>query len=103
MGIFDKLNRPIFLKEESDTNEYIDRLKELQGKASGKTKDRIEREIKLASIGEFGENNIAFELKNSGMPMYVLRDIHLETDGLSAQIDFIVVTRKVTLLLNVRI
>ncbi len=95
MGIFDKINRPIFLKEESDTNEYIDRLKALQGKASGKTADRIEREIKLASIGEFGENNIAFELKNSGMPMYVLRDIHLEIDDLYAQIDFVVVTRKV--------
>jgi superfamily II DNA helicase RecQ len=49
----------------------------------------------LASIGEFGENNIIFELKNSGMPMYLLRDIHLEIDGLSAQIDCIVVTRKV--------
>lgn len=95
MGIFDKINRPIFLKEESGTNEYIDKLKALQGKASGKTTDRIEREIKLASIGEFGENNIAFELKNSGIPMYILRDIHLEIDDLYAQIDFVVVTRKV--------
>jgi hypothetical protein len=100
MGIFDKLNRPIFLKEESDTNEYIDRLKELQVKASGKTKDRIDREIKLASIGEFGENNIAFELKNSGMPMYIMRDVHLEIDGLSAQIDFVVVTRKVIFIIE---
>jgi superfamily II DNA helicase RecQ len=57
--------------------------------------DRIEREIKLASIGEFGENNVAFELKNSGIPMYILRDVHLEIDDLSAQIDFVVVTRKV--------
>jgi len=95
MGIFDKINRPIFLKEESDTNEYIDKLRELQDKASGKTKDRIDREMKLASYGEFGESNIAFELKNSGIPMYILRDIHLEIDDLSAQIDFIVVTRKV--------
>jgi len=95
MGIFDKLNRPIILKEESDTNAYLNRLRELQDKASGKTKDRIETEIKLASIGEFGENNVAFELKNSGIPMYILRDIHLEIDDLSAQIDFIVVTRKV--------
>jgi hypothetical protein len=95
MGIFDKLNSPIFLKEESDTSEYINKLKELQAKASGKTKDSIEREMKLASYGEFGESNIAFELKNSGMPMYALHDIHLEIDGLSAQIDFVVVTRKV--------
>lgn len=95
MGIFDKLNKPVVLKEESDTIEFINKLKELQVKASGKTKARIDREIKLASIGEFGENNIIFELKNSGMPMYLLRDIHLEIDGLSAQIDCIVVTRKV--------
>ena len=35
------------------------------------------------------------------MPMYVMNDIHIETeDGLSAQIDYIVVTRKVTFLIE---
>lgn len=51
-------------------------------------------------MGEIGENSIAFELKNSGMPMYVMHDIHFEIGGLSAQIDYIVVTRKVTFIIE---
>lgn len=100
MGIFDKMNKPVFLKEESDSTQFICRLKELQDKATGKVKDRIDREIKLASMGEIGENNIAFELKNSGMPMYIMHDIHFEIGELSAQIDYIVVTRKVTFVIE---
>lgn len=41
-----------------------------------------------------GEANIAYELKNADMDMYVLHDIYLECDGLSAQIDYIIITRK---------
>ncbi len=95
MALFDKFDKPVFLKEESDVTDYILTLKSLQNKATGKVRERIDREIKIASIGEFGENNIAFELKHSGMPMYILRDIHLETGDLTAQIDYIVVTRKI--------
>lgn len=100
MGLFDKMNQPIFLKEESDATQFIIRLKELQGKAIGSVKDKIDKEIKLASIGEIGENNIAFELKNSGMPMYVMHDIYFEIGELSAQIDYIVVTRKVIFIIE---
>lgn len=55
MGIFDKMSKPVFLKEESDALQYISRLKELHGKALGPVKDRLDREIKLASIGEIEE------------------------------------------------
>ena len=99
MAFFNKFDKPVFLKE-SDVTDYISRLKSLQNKATGEVRERIDREIKLASIGEFGENNIAFELKNSGMPMYILRDIHLETGDLTAQIDYIVVTRKVVFVIE---
>ncbi|MGI6427703.1 MAG: nuclease-related domain-containing protein [Natronincolaceae bacterium] len=43
---------------------------------------------------------MAFELTNSGIPMYILHDIHLETDGLTAQIDYIVITRKVNFIIE---
>jgi hypothetical protein len=32
--------------------------------------------------------------------MYILHDIHLETDGLTAQIDYIVITRKVNFIIE---
>ncbi len=100
MGLFDRLDKPVFLKETSDSSEYINKLQILQEKASGKLKEQIDREIKLTQIGEFGENNIAFELKNAAMPMYVLRDVHYETGGLNAQIDYIVITRKLIFLIE---
>lgn len=33
-------------------------------------------------------------MKNSGMDMYILHDIYLETGDLTAQIDYIVITRQ---------
>lgn len=51
-------------------------------------------------MGELGEKNIAYELRNSNMPMYILHDITLEIDDLSAQIDYIVVTRKRTFIIE---
>lgn len=50
--------------------------------------------------GKIGEDNISFELKNSGMDMYVLHDIYLEYGDLSAQIDYIVITRKITYIIE---
>ena len=94
MGFFDRLENPVFLKEESDTAEYIKKLEILKNKADGNLKKQIEQEILFVSLGEVGEKRVAFELKNSGIPMYVLRDIHLTTGDLSAQIDYIVITRK---------
>ena len=93
MGLFSRFDRPIFLKETSDTDDYIAKLQDINNRlVSGPIKEKLEREIKLAQIGKAGEDNVAFELKNASMPMYVLRDVHFETNGLSAQVDFIVIT-----------
>lgn len=94
MALFNKQSTPIFLKEDSETTQHITRLKELQDKATGKVKDDLAREINLATYGEVGEKNIAFELKNSGMLMYIIHDLHLQFEDLSAQIDYAVITRK---------
>ena len=54
----------------------------------------IRQDIKCLEYGIAGEKNIAFELKNSHMPMYILHDIYLEDGELSAQIDYLVFTKK---------
>lgn len=100
MQLFNKSSKSVFLKEDSDTDKYIAKLIDLQKKATGNIRDKIDLEIKLASIGQFGEKNIAFELKNSGIPMYILHDIYLEVDDLTAQIDYIVVTEKIIFVLE---
>lgn len=94
MGLFTKKIGPVFLKENSDAEAYIEKLKVLSEKAQGNLKQEIEKQIAYAQYGLIGEFNIAFELKNSNMDMYILHDIYLECDDLSAQIDYIIVTRK---------
>ena len=94
MGILNKRIGSVFLKEESGVSEFMDKMQKLSEKADGKLKKEIDKQIKLAKYGEVGERNIAYELKNSGMDMYILHDIYLEYGDLSAQIDYMVFTRK---------
>lgn len=94
MGLFDKLNEPVFIKEDSDAVKHLELLRELYDKAQDVAKKQIEQDIKYISYGIKGEGEIAFELKNSHMPMYVLHDLYLEFEDLSAQIDYLIITRK---------
>lgn len=94
MGLFTRNSGPIFLKENSDASEFIAKMQILSEQASGGLKQTIEKQVKLAKYGEYGEQNVAFELRNSGMDMYILHDICLEIGEMSAQIDYIVITKK---------
>ena len=87
---------PVFIKENSDAESFIEKMKALSSKASGKVKDKIEQQISAAESGLYGEKQIAYELRNSGMDMLIMHDLYLEKNGLSAQIDFVVMTRKHT-------
>ena len=100
LSIFSKKIGPVFLKESSDVDDFIEKMSSLQEKAVGQTKEEIQKQIKLAEYGRIGEQNVAFELKNSGMDMYILHDIYLEAGDLSAQIDYIVITRKLIYILE---
>lgn len=94
MGLFNKKIGQIFLKEDSDAENFVNNMTVLLEKAEGDNKKEIEKQIKLASYGIIGEKNIAFELKNSGIDMYVLHDICLEYKEMKAQIDYIIITRR---------
>ena len=94
MGLFNKKIGQIFLKEDSDAENFVKNMTLLLEKAEGDNKKEIEKQIKLASYGMIGEKNIAFELKNSGIDMYVLHDICLVHREMKAQIDYIIITRR---------
>lgn len=85
---------PIFIKEDSETESFIDKMKGLSARAHGKLKEKIEEQIVAAEAGLYGERQIAYELKNSGMDLLIMHNLYLEKNGLSAQIDFFVVSRK---------
>ena len=94
MGLFDKIKEPVFLKETTSAEAHLAALQELAKTATGDIAAKIEQDIKNINAGLLGESNVLFELKNSHMPMCVLRDLYLEHNGLSAQIDFLIITRK---------
>ncbi|MDF2615247.1 MAG: hypothetical protein K0S71_3033 [Clostridia bacterium] len=60
----------------------------------------IRIDMKCIEYGIQGEKNIIFELKNSHMPMYILQDLYLQDGELSAQIDFLVITRKMNFVIE---
>lgn len=94
MELFRKKIGPVFLKEDSDAESFIAKMTEISTRSQARLKEEIEKEIKLASYGLAGEKNIAFELKNSDIDMYVLHDLYLECNNMQAQIDYLIVTRK---------
>lgn len=94
MGLFQKKIGCVFLKETSEAETYLEKMKSILEMADEADKKTIEKQIKLAQYGLEGEKKVAYELKTSGIDMYVLHDICLEIGELSAQIDYIVVTRK---------
>lgn len=100
MKLFDKLQEPVFLKESSDALRQLEALKELEPGLTPEGQEKLRQDIKYLEYGIQGENQIAFELKNSHMPMYILHDIYLEDGDLSAQIDYLVVTRKLCFIIE---
>ena len=100
MGLFDKLKEPVFLKDDSEADRQLAALRELREKATGEVAEKIDEEISLVNAGIFGEQTVRFELQNSHIPMYVLHDLFFEQSGLTAQIDYLIVTRKQTFVIE---
>ena len=100
MGIFNSLREPVFMKSDSDAKKQYDILGQLLQQADGETRKRIETDMKLLDYGIKGEEAIAYELRNSFMPMIVLHDLYFEVDGKTAQIDYIIITRKTALVVE---
>lgn len=95
-----KINNAVFLKEDRSYESHIRDLENLLPRSSGQAKDLIERHLQLLRYGKQGEDAVRFELQNSFIPMMVLHGLHIEYQGLKAQIDYLIVTRKFTLVLE---
>ena len=111
MGVFDSfkelvmqkpvgLKKPHFYKADSDSKKQLERLPQLHATAPDRVKPQIERDMKLLAYGIAGEDNVAFELNNSYLPIIVLHDLRLEHEGLSAQIDYLIITTKFCLVVE---
>jgi hypothetical protein len=93
-------NKPLFYKADSDAKNQLEQLKEFLKTAPSHIKNQVEQDIKMLAYGIAGEEKVAFELNNSFIPMIVLHDLHLEYEGLSSQIDYLIITNKVTFIIE---
>ena len=91
MELFSRFRDTVFLKEDSDLEKQLDELRNIKEKLQNT--DEIDKDIKLLEYGIAGEKEIAFELKNANIGMYVLHDVTFECDGNKAQIDYLLFTR----------
>ena len=96
MGLIDnaidafRFKDTIFYKEDSDLQDKYDALFRLNKEYPNN--DDLLSELFIVKKGLEGENEIAYQLKKSNIGMYVLRDIKVKYEDLSAQIDYVVLT-----------
>lgn len=91
---FFRVQEPVILKEGSDAKEQLATLESLRETVPRSQRRRLDSDIRALKAGIVGEDRILFELKNSNLPLVVIHDLHLEFEGLTAQIDFLVLTRR---------
>ena len=91
MGLLNRFKNTIFLKEDSDLEKQLEDLKNIRGVLENT--EEIDKDIRLLEYGIAGEKEIAFELKNAHIGMYVLHDVTYEYEGNKAQIDYLIFTK----------
>lgn len=91
---FFRAQEPVILKEGSDAKEQLATLESLRETVPRSQRRWLDSDIRALKAGIVGEDRILFELRNSHLPLVVIHDLHLEFEGLTAQIDFLVLTRR---------
>lgn len=96
MGIIDsaidafRFKGTVFYKGNSDLQDKYDALKKLNEEYPNN--EDLLSEMFIVKKGLDGENEIAYQLKKAHIGMYVLRDIKVKYENLTAQIDYIIIT-----------
>ena len=96
MGLIDsaidafRFKETVFYKESSDLQSKYDALKKLNEEYPNN--EDLLSEMYIVKKGLDGENEIGYQLKKAHIGMYVLRDIKVKYEGMTAQIDNVIIT-----------
>lgn len=96
MGLIDsaidafRFKDTVFYKENSDLQSKYDALKKLNEEYPNN--EELLSELFIVKKGLDGENEIAYQLNKAHIGMYVLRDIKVKHEDLTAQIDYVIIT-----------
>ena len=97
------IKEPIIYKDISESNNMCEALNRLsESNEPSVNMKKVKEHIKLFSIGHAGEKSVLFELQHSMLPMIVLHDLNLIFEEYSAQLDFVVITHKFILIIEVK-
>lgn len=97
------IKQPVLYKENTATSATLNYLTDLKESHSANLDiKKIENHLKLFSIGQTGENQVLFELQNAMLPFLILHDVYLEFEDYQAQMDFVIITHKFILVLEVK-
>ena len=80
----------VFYKENSDLQDKYDALNRLNEEYPNN--EDILSELYIVKKGLDGENEIGYQLKKAHIGMYVLRDVKVKYEDLTAQIDYVIIT-----------
>lgn len=80
----------VFYKENSDLQKKYDALNKLNEEYPNN--EELQSELYIVKKGLDGENEIAYQLKKAHIGMYILRDIKVKHEDLTAQIDYVIIT-----------
>jgi len=94
VGLFDRGGEPVFLKEPWDPAADIVKLDEFKSLLTSEGHRAVDDEIRRIRAGARGEREVAYALRSSHMPIRVIPDLRIEHEGLTAQIDFLVLAPK---------
>ncbi len=100
MALFQKMREPVILKEDSQALVQLEQLRAFLPYVSAGRKEQLEQDILCIEYGIRGEEALLFELRNSHLPMYILHDLFFEKDGLTTQIDYLIITRKLVFVIE---
>ena len=85
-----RFKNTVFYKENSDLQDKYNALKKLNDEYPNN--EDLLSELYIVKKGLDGENEIAYQLKKAHIGMYVLRDIKVKHEDLTAQIDYVIIT-----------
>lgn len=99
----ENLKTPILIKEAVDSELKIKELQvQLEQSNDPLTKAKILKEAQLLTLGVKGEASVLFELQNSFLPLHIIHDLRIEHGEHKAQLDFVVLTRKFIIVIEVK-
>ena len=90
--LFDSFKETIFAKKSSDLQKKYEALERL--KREYPKNNEMAEELYMVKKGLEGENEIKYQLDKCNLGLYVIRDLQIEYENLTAQIDYVVFSKR---------